>query len=67
MCYQIVKLLFQQKEVKVQWAGKEGLTVIEQAELTNGTIETNKTSNTIGYSLCKFTLDSNINVQHGMM
>ncbi len=51
--------------MNVQWAGKEGLTMIEWAEVTDGAIETNKISNQLGYSFCNFTIDSYIEIQHG--
>ena len=37
----------------------------EDVEIVNGKVETNRMSSKDGYALCQFTLDSNIEIQHG--
>lgn len=37
----------------------------EGVAIINGKVETNRIESETGYALCQFTLDSNIEIQHG--
>ena len=42
-------ITFQRNEVKVEWAGEDGLNSIEEIEMLNGTVTTNQIKNDVGY------------------